>query len=189
VEVRPIDEIVEQFRLEDVVSAPAFFDPQKLDHFNGEYIRALDVGEFVKRVEPWLPAEWDRYRFATVAPLVQERIKTLAEVTAMVDFLFVDDVIIDDDAWQKGVAGLPAASAVLDAALAGYADAEWSADALHELTAAIAEEQGLKLGKAQAPVRVAVTGRTVGPPLFESLEVLGRDLTLARLRAARERLG
>jgi glutamyl-tRNA synthetase len=189
VEIRPIEEIVEQFRLEDVVSSPAFFDSQKLDHFNGEYIRALDGAEFAQRVDAWLPAEWDRARFAVVAPLVQERIKTLDEAAPMVEFLFVDGVVIDHDSWEKAVAKLPQAAAVLDAALERYATIEWKAGALHELTAAIAEQHDLKLGKAQGPIRVAVTGRSVGPPLFESLEVLGRDVTLARLRTARERLG
>ncbi|MBV8959177.1 MAG: glutamate--tRNA ligase [Actinobacteria bacterium] len=189
VEVRPIEEIVEQFALEDVVSSPAFFDSQKLDHFNGEYIRALDTAEFTQRVDGWLPPEWDRSRFEKVAPLVQERIKKLDEAPEMVDFLFLSEVVIDDDSWQKAVAKLPQAAAVLDAALERYATVDWNAAALHELTAAIAEEHDLKLGKAQGPIRVAVTGRSVGPPLFESLEVLGRDVTLARLRTARERLG
>jgi len=190
VEIRPIEEIVELFRLEDVVSAPAFFDPQKLDHFNGEYIRALDTAEFVRRLDGFLPAEWDQARFGAVAALVQERVKTLDEAAPMVEFLFTDPVVINNDAWEKGVAKLPAASAVLDAAIERYAAVpDFTPEALHELTAVIAEENDLKLGKAQAPIRVAVTGNTVGPPLFESLAVLGRDVTLARLRAARERLG
>jgi len=125
-----------------------------------------------------------------VAPLVQERVKTLDEAAPMVEFLFTDTVVIDSDAWEKGVVKLPAASAVLDAAIERYAAVpDFTAEALHELTAVIAEENDLKLGKAQAPIRVAVTGNTVGPPLFESLAVLGRDVTLASLRAAKERLG
>jgi glutamyl-tRNA synthetase len=77
---------------------------------------------------------------------------------------------------------------VLDDARAAYADCPWEAEALHKVTAALGERHGLKLAKAQAPIRVAVTGRTVGPPLFESLQVLGRERTLARLAAARSRL-
>ena len=77
---------------------------------------------------------------------------------------------------------------VLDEVTAAYADVDWKADELKAAVAGVAEAHGLKLAKAQAPVRVAVTGRTVGPPLFESLEILGRDETLARLRAARARL-
>jgi len=77
---------------------------------------------------------------------------------------------------------------VLDGALAVYAECEWSAGVLKEALQAVGESLGLKLNKTQAPVRVAVTGRTVGPPLFESLEVLGRERSLARLTAARARL-
>ena len=80
------------------------------------------------------------------------------------------------------------AAQLLDDALAEYATCEWEAPVLREVTLAIGERHGLKLAKAQAPIRVAVTGRSVGPPLFESLHVLGRERTLARLRAARERL-
>jgi glutamyl-tRNA synthetase len=87
------------------------------------------------------------------------------------------------------VTGQPAAKAILDDVITEYETCAWQRDALHELTAAIGERHGLKLNKAQAPIRVAVTGRTVGPPLFESLELLGRDRTLVRLREARKRLG
>ena len=106
----------------------------------------------------------------------------------MVDFLFLAEPEIDEGSWNKtmalGVRGAVAADAV-DA----FAAVEFVAAELKAALEAVAERYGQKLGKAQAPVRVAVTGRTVGPPLFESLEVLGRDETLRRLRAALERLG
>jgi glutamyl-tRNA synthetase len=105
----------------------------------------------------------------------------------MVDFLFVENVVIDEASWEKAVVKLPVAAALLDDAIAEYATCEWEADALHQATLAIGERHGVKLNKAQAPIRVAVTGRTVGPPLFESLRVLGRERTLARLKAARAR--
>ena len=81
-----------------------------------------------------------------------------------------------------------AAASILDAALEEYAACPWDPAALHDVTLAIGERHGLKLSKAQAPIRVAVTGRSVGLPLFESLHALGRDRTLERLRAARQRL-
>jgi glutamyl-tRNA synthetase len=90
----------------------------------------------------------------------------------------------DETAWAK-VMGTDTAAAVLDAVSASYESVVWEADALKDALTAAGEGLGLKLAKAQAPVRVAVTGRSVGPPLFESLVVLGRDRTLARLRAAR----
>jgi glutamyl-tRNA synthetase len=189
VEIRPMAEIVEQFRLEDVVPSSAFFDPQKLDHFNGEYIRALSIEDFTARVGPWVGEDvatspaWQR-----MAPLVQERVVTLAEAKPMVDFLFGDPVI-DEAAWEKAMVKGPNASALLQAARAAYLDCQWDASTLHDVTLAVGEELGMKLGKAQAPIRVAVTGRTVGPPLFESLEVLGREETLARVDRALARLG
>lgn len=191
-EIVPWEELKQEFRLEDCVPSPAFFDVKKLRSFNGEYIRMLSVGEFVERSQPWLTAttawpapRFDPAVFGTMAPLVQERVAVLSEVPAMVDFLFLDEPAIDPDAWSKAMK--EPGPAVLDDAIVRFADIAWQADALKEALTAIGEAHGLKLGKAQAPLRVAVTGRSVGPPLFESLEVLGRDATLARLRAARAR--
>ena len=122
-----------------------------------------------------------------MAPLLQTRVVTLADAAPMVDFLFVDEPAIDDAAWAKAMAP-PWAGELLDRVIDAYADAPWTAEALNETWRAIADELGAKLKLAQAPVRVAVTGRAVGPPLFESLELLGREATLARLRAARDRV-
>jgi glutamyl-tRNA synthetase len=187
IEIRPIGEIVERFRLEDVTKSDAFFDVKKLDHFNGTYIRALDTERFVELVEPWLPDGADRAGFVRLAPLVQERVVRLDEAPAMVDFLFVDEPVIDDVAWQKATTDADVARSLLDGAVAAYADVDWAAERLHDVTLQLGERHGLKLGKAQAPIRVAVTGRSVGPPLFESLVELGRERTLARLRAALDR--
>lgn len=194
-EMVPIDEMVAEFRLEDITPSPAFFDAQKLDHLNAQYIRALPVDVFVREALPWLesetpwpPERFDLARFQALAPVVQERVTTLADARAVVDFVFLEEPVIDPASWDK-VMGDPLAAAVLDDAVAGYATAVWEARALHDLTRQIGERHGLKLGKAQAPIRVAVTGRSVGPPLFESLEVLGRDCTVDRLRRARSRLG
>jgi glutamyl-tRNA synthetase len=185
VEIRPVDELVQQFRLEDVVPSSAYFDPQKLDHFNGEYVRRLDVDEFTERTRPWLGDKAETDTWKRMAPLVQERVVTLGDAPAMVDFLF-EEPELDEQSWQKAMK--PPAADVLDDALAAFADAEWEAAVLHDVTQGVGERHDLKLAKAQAPIRVAVTGRTVGPPLFESLEALGRDTTLARLRRARQKL-
>jgi glutamyl-tRNA synthetase len=185
------ERIEAEFRLEDVTHAPAFFDIQKLTAFNGDYIRALPLEEFVTRCEPWLPDIWDRKLFARIAEHVQTRVTTLAEVAPMVDFLFQNEPIIDEGAWNK-VMGTETAAPILRAAVASYTELrardEWNADALKVALEEIGAAHGLKLGKTQAPVRVAVTGRTVGPPLFESLEVLGPEGTLERLAAAVGRL-
>jgi glutamyl-tRNA synthetase len=195
-EVIDVEQTLELFRLVDVNHSPAFFDVVKLTHLNGEYIRALPVDLFIERCQPWLTGEYapwpassfDEAVFVAMAPLVQERVAVLGEVPAMVDFLFVDPPVMDDESWAKGVANDELAVSILSAAIDAYeglADS-WTRDALHEATLGVAEGAGRKLGKAQAPIRVAVTGRRVGPPLFEALEVLGAERTLARLRAARE---
>jgi glutamyl-tRNA synthetase len=189
-EIVPWDVIEREFRLEDVHGSPAFFDVKKLRAFNGEYIRALPADRFIELCLPWVTevgwAGFDTAVFAALAPLAQTRIGVLSEITEMVDFAFLDEPPYDEASWQKGMKG-PAAEILTDAEKA-YRDAPWQADELKVRLEQVGAAYGLKLGKAQAPVRVAVTGRTVGLPLFESLQVLGRDPTLARIAAARARL-
>ena len=194
-EIVPWSRIEADFRLEDVNHSPAFFDLKKLAAFNGEYIRAMDVEAFIDACAPWLSGDavpWraDQFRsdvFRAMAELVQTRIVTLAEVPNLVDFLFLDTPIIDEASWDKTFGNAEARS-MLRTSIDVLADTPWNAEALKTAVEAAGTTLGLKLGKAQAPVRVAVTGRTIGPPLFEALEILGRDAVLARLRAAADRL-
>jgi glutamyl-tRNA synthetase len=198
-EIFTTDQMVEWFRLEDVNHAPAFFDVAKLTHINGEYIRAMPVAAFVEACEPWVRGErapwpvdrFDRGAFEQLAPLVQERVAVLGEVPAMVDFVFLDEPLFDADAWAKAVEGDEQAGTILHDAIAAYSDLafDWNKNTVRAATEAVANGVGRKLAKAQAPIRVAVTGRRVGPPLFESLEVLGLERTLDRLRTALARLG
>ncbi|MEU4401283.1 glutamate--tRNA ligase [Micromonospora orduensis] len=198
-EIVPWSVIEEEFRLEDVNPSPAFFDEKKLRAFNGEYIRALPVPEFIDACQPWLtgtgtiapppwqPEEYDADAFAAVAPLAQTRIAVLSEIVPNVDFLFLASPLIDEAAWTKTMKD--GSAELLDEAVAAFEALEsWDAESLKSTLEAVGTARGLKLGKTQAPVRVAVTGRTVGLPLFESLEVLGRERTLTRIRAARLRL-
>ena len=196
VEVRPIGEIVDLYRLEDVNPSPAFFDPKKLSHVNGEWIRRLDPEDFIARAIPFLPAvdgAVDALR--ALAPLVQERVRTLDEVAGMIEFLHVDEPTMDEASWEKAMVKGKAVTEMLDAAIAELAAAPWEADAIRVAVEAAATTAGLvnaegrpQLSKAQGPVRVAVSGRSVGPPLFESLEHLGRERTLHRLQVARDRV-
>jgi glutamyl-tRNA synthetase len=191
-EIVPWSQIVSEFRLEDVNHSPAFFDVKKLASFNGDYIRAMSLDEFIAACRPYLVeslnvSDADLARFATMAPLVQTRVAVLSEVAAMVDFFFAD-AVMDEDAWTKTM-GSDFARDVLDSMATGLATCDWNHDAIKSVLDAFTEARGLKLGKTQAPVRVALTGRTVGPPLFESIEILGRDESIARLRTAMARLG
>lgn len=195
VEIRPMAEIVELFDIGTVSKASAFFDVKKLEHFNGEHIRALPVVEFIERAEPfvqgpdvpWSSEAFDPAVFAAMAPLVQERVKVLAEVPDYVDFLFVpdDQLEYDETSWAKVmVKKRDVAETMLDGMLAAFEHCDWTVAALDTTLFGYGEQHGIKKGQAQAPVRVAVTGRSVGPPLLESLVELGRDRTLARLRRA-----
>jgi len=198
-EIFSMGQLVSWFDLASVNHSPAFFDVRKLTHLNGEYIRALSLDAFIETSRPWLTgtrAPWpaDRFDpevFRRLAPLVQERVTTLGEVPGMVDFLFLEQPDIDPDAWAKSVEGDAEAPVILAAAIASYGElseqGSWNAEALHAATTAVGEEVGRKLGKAQAPIRVAVTGRRVGPPLFEALVELGPETTLARLGTALDR--
>ena len=196
-EIVPWQQIVDEFRLEEVNHSPAFFDIQKLLAFNGEYIRKMSVDEFVRACGPvldgpgvaWSPADFDDAKFRAMAELVQTRVQVLADVPAMVDFLFLAEPVIDEAAWSKATKDEWSRDVLVEMATAREPMPDWTASNLKAALESITESRGLKLGKTQAPVRVAVTGRSVGPPLFESLEVLGRESTQRRLSAAVARLG
>ncbi len=200
IEIREMGEIINLFRLEDVNSSGAYFDVEKLDSFNGVYIRNLDTDDFIARSQPWLlgrdgralpwdPADYDPKAFAALAPLVQERVNHLNEVPDYVDFVFRSEPVIDQPSWDRVmVKGGDAAAAMLDAIIGVYGTCDWDASTLMALIQAEGERLELPKKQWQAPVRVAVTGRTVGPPLGESMVVLGRERTLARLQAARRQL-
>jgi glutamyl-tRNA synthetase len=198
-EIVPWSVIEQEYRLEDVNLSSAFFDEKKLRAFNGDYIRALSPEAFVDACRPWLigtetiaPPPWsadafDAKVFAAVAPLAQTRVALLAEIVPNVDFMFLDTPDFDEAAWAKTMTG--GADDMLAATHAGFSGLfNWDAETLKATVEEIGAARGLKLGKAQAPIRVAVTGRTIGLPLFESLELLGRDRTLDRIAAARERI-
>jgi glutamyl-tRNA synthetase len=186
-EIVPWERIEAEFRLEDVTRAPAFFDQRKLTAFNKEYLKALPPAQFVAACEPWLPEQWDRQTFGAIAPLLQTRVGTLAEVPAQVDFLFVDEPAIDEASWQKAMRH-EWAGEFLDQIINAYGSVAWDAESLMGEWRRVVEALGVKPKLADGPVRVAITGRSVGPPLFESLELLGREASLRRLEAARKRL-
>jgi glutamyl-tRNA synthetase len=193
-EIVPWSQMVEEFRLENVNHSPAFFDVKKMTAFNGEYIRALSPESFVSACAPflkdgpWPVHQFDASVFEQVAPLVQTRVATLSEVPTMIDFFFLDEPVMDDAAWNKTMVADFARDVVVDfcAAAAGM---DWTHEVLKEHLETWSTERELKLGKTQAPIRVAVTGRTVGPPLFESIEILGREETIKRLTTALSRMG
>jgi glutamyl-tRNA synthetase len=174
------DELVERFSLERVSPSPAQFDYQKLDWLNGVYLRALAPEELTHRLVLWLGEngyDWDAELVARATPLVQEKIARLAEFPGFAGFLFGD--VEPDPADLDGGGPMLAAA---DEALASLEPFE--APAIEAALRATAERLGLKPRQAFQPIRVAVTGSKVSPGLFESIELLGREATLSRLRAA-----
>ncbi|WOI62268.1 glutamate--tRNA ligase [Streptomyces fradiae] len=194
-DVFTVAQMVEKFDIADVNANPARFDLKKAESINADHIRMLGEAEFAAACEPWLqaphapwaPEDFDREAWERIAPYAQTRLTVLSDITANVDFLFLKEPVEDEASWQKAMKGDPAA--LLTTARARLEAADWSSpESLKDAVLKAGEEHGLKLGKAQAPVRVAVTGRTVGLPLFESLEILGRERTLARIDAALAKL-
>jgi glutamyl-tRNA synthetase len=189
------EELIAAFDVSKVSANPARFDVKKAEAINGTHVRALPAAEFVSRVTPYLvtagvlpdsPGEEQLARLSAIAPLVQERVTVLSDAPPMVRFLFVDEETFapEEDAAAKNLG--EAAQPVLAAAISALeALPSWEAAAIEQaLKDALVDGLGLKPRKAFAPVRVAITGRTVSPPLYESMELLGRDVSLGRLRRA-----
>ncbi len=201
-DVFSLNEMIAAFDLADVTSNPARFDLKKAEAINAEHMRMLPMGEYVVRLVPYLHAAGvvgapdvrgltahEEALLAVAAPLVQERMTLLSEAPGMLGFFFVPDgaLEIDPDAHAK----LPEnAAEILDAAipvLEGLED--FGPESQQEaLKAVLVEGMGIKPRFAFGPLRVGITGRLVSPPLFESMEILGKDRSLARLRALRATL-
>ncbi|MFM7069994.1 MAG: glutamate--tRNA ligase [Actinomycetes bacterium] len=184
------------FDVSDVNPAPAGFDTKKLLFVNAEHLRSLGPEGLVAASAPYFAATSFADKVASpegqatltaIADEVATRVETLAEVPGYVDFLFLDEPDLDAASWEKAM--VPEAADWLDAEIAGLDEWAFEAPVLYERTMALAEQLGATRKKFQAPIRVAVTGRSVGPPLFESMALLGREETLRRLRSARARLG
>ncbi len=177
-------EMVEAFDVSQVNANPARFDPKKCESINATHIRQLDPADFAAR----LVAQNGGAQAAVItaaAPLVQERIQTLGEGIVLLGFLLQDDIAVDPAAAAKTLSD--AGLTVVTAALAALEPIEWSVGAIEvALQTSLVDGLGLKPRNAYGPIRVAVTGSTVSPPLFESLELLGRERSLARLRAVLE---
>ncbi len=201
-DVFTLDEMVAAFDIADVNPNPARFDLKKAEAINAAHVRLLAADDFRDRMVPYLAAagllsassydelaDDERRRLAAGAPLVQERMTLLGEAVGMLGFLFVGD---EDLAWEDDARAAlrEDAAAVLDAAAAALAGLPaFTAAATQEaLTAALVDGLGIKPRFAYTPLRVAVTGRRVSPPLFESMEILGRDSTLARIARLRATL-
>nr|WP_091186154.1 glutamate--tRNA ligase [Microlunatus flavus] len=190
-DVFTLAEMVEAFDILRVNANPARFDPRKCEAINASHIRLLDVGSLTEALVPFFvgaglvadpPTTEQHALLAAVAPLVQERIQTLSEAVGLVAFLFVDDARIQVEDGLLSAQSGPVLAAAREA-LAGLQTFD-AAGVEAALRAALVDGLGLKPRLAFGPVRAAVTGRKISPPLFESIELLGRESTLARIDAA-----
>lgn len=187
------DELVKAFDVTDVLSNPARFDVKKAEAINGTHVRMLEAGDFRNRLIPYLQAaglvggeltERQNQILDEAAPLVQERITLLGEAADMLEFLFKsdDEIVIADNALKGMPANLVEVVEASIEALEGVQD--WNAEAIQAaLRSKLIDEMELKPRQAFGPARVAVSGKRVSPPLFESMEILGRDSSLNRLRS------
>ncbi|MCS6561110.1 MULTISPECIES: glutamate--tRNA ligase [Curtobacterium] len=190
-DVFSIDEMVAAFNVTDVNPNPARFDHKKAEAINGDHIRLLAPEDFRSRLLPYLsefisdPATQEQLEVLTkAAPLVQERMQLLGEAPAMLGFMFTSDadLVVEDDALASLKGDTATVLTASIAALEGVQD--WTTEAIEgALRAALIDELGLKPRVAFGPLRVAVSGRRISPPLFESMEILGKASTLTRLRA------
>ena len=171
------DELIERFSLERVGASPATFDYAKLDWMNGVYLRELSPEDYADTLIGYLREQgydWPEERIRAAAPIVQEKIAKLGEFPEFAGFLF-HDVEPDPALLDRDV--LTAAAAALDEV------EPWEASQLEVALKQVTESLGMKPRQSFQPIRVAVTGSKISPGLYESLELLGRDESLARLRA------
>ena len=188
-----VAEAVSRFDLVNVSRNPAVFDPQKLLWMNGEYLRAMPADDFTTRARPFLErerpvSELEWLRFASLASLIQERVETLSAAPDMARFLFEDGLVYDDGSWRKIMSNAEAGKALRAARDALESVDPWETGRLESALRAMLDELELSASKGLQPIRVAVTGSHVSPPLFESLAALGRTTSLHRIGTALSRL-
>jgi len=183
-----LQELVEKFSLERLNPAPAAINFSKLDHFNGLHIRNLPDHELASRISPYLRSAgyaFDDQSIIDIIPLIRERLVTLDEAPDWLGFLFTDEIQIESsqlignkmNVKESLLAARGAYTILADLPAINLENAE-------PLLRLLADELGLKAGQLFGILRVAITGQTVSPPLFESMEILGKERVLARLKKA-----
>ncbi|KAB3523277.1 glutamate--tRNA ligase [Corynebacterium sp. zg254] len=189
-----MQQLIDNFDVADVKPNPARFDQKKLEAINADHIRLLDLEDFTTRLREYLetykdfPADYPADKFAFAAELVQTRIKVLGDAHGLLNFLVTadEDLVLDEKSAKKNLK--EDAVEVLQVAIAqleGLSEEEFRTDNIeHALQSKLIEEMELKPRKAYGALRVAISGAAVSPPLFESMELLGKESTLARLKAA-----
>ncbi len=189
-EIFSLDDLVRRWRIDQVQKAGGKWDRDRLNFFNGLWIRKLSSDELLRRLWPFLPAEWDRDLVRQVVPLIQERMATLAEAKDQIAFLFTDPLEHDRSILvpkkrepQDTVTALSRTTVALR-----FLD-PFVPPRIEQAIAAVAADVGWTVRDLTIAIRAAVTGRKVGPPLYESLALLGKDRAIPRLESAQELIG
>ena len=184
-----MDELVHRWRIEQVHRAGGKWDKARLDWFNGVWMRKLSEHDLLRRLGEFLPAEWDREVIRRALPVLRERMKTLTDARDQVEFLFAEPHPYEPKLLVPKKKEPPETLDVLvqSTVVLGHVD-PFNSHAIRAAIEGIAAAVGWSLAEVSQPIRVAITGRTVGLPLFESLELLGRERALARIERAQDLL-
>lgn len=186
-EILTLEEYIQEFEPSEISAKSVVFDLQKLNWLNGVYIRKLPFAELTTRIEPFLPEDFPKEKLSVILPLVMERLVTLKDIESVTDFFYRDIVVEKQELLKKGDATIVAEQ--LTATLEKISEiSEWNLSAIEQTIRTLQESKDWKKGQYFMMLRVAVTGRTATPPLFETIEVLGKERILARLTAARSSL-
>ncbi len=194
-EIRPIEEIVALFSLESVNKAPAFFDIKKLNHINSHYIAAMSTEVFADEASRyintigWKPPHFNMSTLEALTPFLQQRATRISDVVPLLDWVFEDDLPQETDEKEVNkmvkAMGAELVPEILEEAIGRLQDCQWDAETLSKEIREVGDELNTK---SQIPVRIAVTGRRTGLPLFEPMAYLSRELVLRRLQIARSNL-
>lgn len=188
-EIFSMDDLMRVWKIEQVQSAGGKWDKDRLDYFNGVWIRKLSVDELVRRLEPFVPAEWDREVLKRIVPHIQERMKTLKDAAEQIRFLFTDDIGYESNLLIPKKSDRISTAEALARSRAVLGGIEpFTADLIRPMLETLAEQVGWSRKDLNGAIRMAITGRQVGPPLYESLEVLGKEKSLRRIEMAQELL-
>jgi glutamyl-tRNA synthetase len=195
-EIMSRTEIVNNFSLDRISTTAAVFNREKLDWMNGVYIRNLTIAEFSQRVVPFLERGFasevsrplDNDYIGKVMPLIQERARTLAEIPELTEFFFNNKLDYDADHLLNKIECDQAINTLRTSLCRVEGLATWDSDSLERVFRPLADELQLKTGVLFGLLRVAVTGRTAAPPLFQTMEVLGKETCVIRIRAALTKL-
>ncbi len=188
-EIFSMDDLIRLWKIEQVQRAGGKWDKERLDFFNGVWIRRLFVDELVRRLRPFVPAEWDEGILRKVTPLIQERMKTLKDAKDQIAFLFTDELRYDPAQLipkkYDGRTTIEALAKVI--VVLRYAD-PFTAERIESAIEGVAQDIGWTVRELTIAVRVAVTGTKVGPPLYQSIDLLGKEKVIERLERAQELL-